>query len=161
MSDRLLTFPVEFKHKTEKVAAQIPLRYKGTGLTVALRPSGWGYFDFKSQRPPNLQADFFLVHKESSISLMDWGQDLGCVWRPVMEKMFISVWVAGGWQEDKSGREDNESRILLMWAPTPRGTDELDWPTRNLGAGHPKNKKWGFPKRCSQIDGGLNSASAT
>lgn len=77
MSDRGLTFPVEFKHKTEKVATHIPLRYKGTELTVAWRPSGWEYFDLKSQRPPNLEADFFLVHRESSISLMDWGQGLG------------------------------------------------------------------------------------
>jgi len=56
-----------------------------------LRPLDWEYFDFKSQGPPNLQADFFLLQIESSISLMDWGQDMGCVGRPVMEKMFISI----------------------------------------------------------------------
>lgn len=22
---------------------------------------------------------------------MDWGQDTGCIWRPVMEKMFMSI----------------------------------------------------------------------
>lgn len=31
------------------------------------------------------------MHIESSISLMDWGQDTGGVWRPVMGKMFISI----------------------------------------------------------------------
>lgn len=82
--------PCRIQTQNGKLEAQIPLQYERKGLTFALRPPGSECFDFKSQGPPNLRADFFLVQIESPISLMDWGQDMGCVGRPVVE-MFISV----------------------------------------------------------------------
>lgn len=44
-----------------------------------------------------------------------------------MEEMFISIreWL-GAERRAMSEREDDESSILLMWAPAMRGMDELD-----------------------------------
>ena len=78
-------------------------------------------------KSPNLQAGYFPVHMASSISLMDWGQDTGCVWRPIMEKRVISLreWL-GIKRRAVKETEDRGSSILLMWAPALRVMSELD-----------------------------------
>lgn len=83
---------------------------------------------------------------------------MGCVWRPVMEKMFISTWKwLGVERRARMETENNESSILLTWVPALRGTDELDR--------GPKGQRVEVPplpgSNGSQIDLGLNSVSAT
>lgn len=150
MSGRRPIFPVEFKHKMKKVEAQIPLRRKGHNWRVP-----WGLWAeknliFKKQGThtptpitTNLQADyfFFLVQKESSISLMDWGQDTGRVGRPVMEKMLISIPESSrGGGEGSGQRQRTVTHPSCWYGHHPESSGWLDWPTQNRSDGDPKRR---------------------
>lgn len=57
---------------------------------------------------------------------MDWGQDAGCVGRPVMESMCVSIREWLGVERRAVGEtEDDESSILLTWGPALRGVNKL------------------------------------